>query len=120
MAKLRDSLSKLREHLDNLQKKKGFSYEDDNENDMIRSNGNDNQQMTSADESYKTDSPHLMAYPVHINKMNKSIEDDNNNDDDNRSNGEGDDTGDTSMNESDTTSAGTSQRGTNDRYCAFN
>ena len=117
MAKLRDSLSKLREHLDNLQKKKGFPYDSDNENDMIMSNGNDSQQVTSADESDKTESLRMTTYPVHISKINKLVGDDNNNDDDNRSNGEGDDTGgDTSMNESDTASTGTSQRGTNDRY----
>ena len=112
MAKLRDSLTKLREHLDNLQKKKGFPCDSDNENDMIRSNGN--QQVIST-ENYKTGSPHYRVHPVTSNTVTRVTDDDNNNDGDDRSNYEGDDTGDTSMNESDTASTGTSQRGTNDR-----
>ena len=113
MAKLRDSLTKLREHLDNLQKKKGFTYDSDNENDMIRSNGN--QQVISTENYNNTGSPHYCAHPISSKTITRVTEDDNNNDGDDRSNCEGDDTGDTSMNESDTASTGTSQRGTNDR-----
>ena len=113
MAKLRDSLTKLREHLDNLQKKKGFPCDSDNENDMIRSNGN--QQVISTENYNKTDSPHYRGHPVTSNTVTRVTNDDNNNDGDDRSYYEGDDTSDTSMNESDTASTGTSQRGTNDR-----
>ncbi len=110
MAKLRDSLFKLREHLDTLQKKKDFLFDSDSENNLIRSNGAHNsstRDLTGPDE-----------YPVLRSKV--SEEEDVNNNEDNEQHSDAEETdGNTSPNESDATSNGTSQRGTNDRYVSF-
>ncbi len=148
MAKLRDSLSKLREHLDNLQKRKGFPYDSDNENDIItdnntRSNGNRNfetnhptNMTTTANTrvaqelqqdsdgnyppgNYEGNYPDgNSGYHSGGSYSNKPSRENNNNVDPSDPVDNGmvdDDTGDTSMNESDAASTGTSQRGTNDR-----
>ena len=107
MAKLRDSLSKLREHLDSLQKKKGL-FCDDNENtcDVTRHDSR-NQYLATAEPDDDED------YPVHFSQAGN---DDSNNNEDQDAHSNAEDTeGETSPNESDATSNSASQRGTNDR-----
>lgn len=96
MAKLKDSLSKLREHLDTLQKRKTMSYDTGSESDAINQpHGDGPRNSDSSDEGHPVQN--LKAEVMSKRAQNGGYE-----------------TGDTSLNESDAGSTCTSMRGNND------